>query len=207
MKYMYITYIHIHIYTWTHHIFFIHSSVDGYLVCFHVLSTVNSAAMNIGVHESFWIRVFSRYMARNGTAGSWACMLSHFSCVWLFVTPWTVARQAPLSMEFSRQEYWSGLPCPPSFRGSSEPRDLTMSLMSPALAAGLFTSSVTWETLAGSHGSSIFNFLWKVSLFSVVSAPIYIPSNSVGGFPFWKALWMWSDWTEEAVGSRFPSTW
>ena len=38
------------------------------------------------------------------------CMLSHFSCVRLFVTPWTVARQAPLSMGFSRQEYWSGLP-------------------------------------------------------------------------------------------------
>ena len=35
--------------------------------------------------------------------------LSH---VWLFVTPWTVAHQAPLSMEFSRQEYWSGLPFP-----------------------------------------------------------------------------------------------
>ena len=34
------------------------------------------------------------------------------SCVWLFATPWTVARQAPLTMEFSRQEYWSGLPCP-----------------------------------------------------------------------------------------------
>ena len=33
--------------------------------------------------------------------------------VQLFVTPWTIARQAPLSMEFSRQEYWSGLPCPP----------------------------------------------------------------------------------------------
>ena len=32
--------------------------------------------------------------------------------VWLFVTPWTVACQAPLFMEFSRQEYWSGLPCP-----------------------------------------------------------------------------------------------
>ena len=41
-----------------------------------------------------------------------ACMLSHFSCVWLFPTPWTVACQAPLSMGFSRQEYWSGLPCP-----------------------------------------------------------------------------------------------
>ena len=35
----------------------------------------------------------------------------HYS--WLYVTPWTVAHQAPLSMGFSRQEYWSGLPCPP----------------------------------------------------------------------------------------------
>ena len=41
-----------------------------------------------------------------------ACMLSHFSCVQLFVTLWTVAQQAPLSMEFSRQEYWSGVPFP-----------------------------------------------------------------------------------------------
>ena len=39
-------------------------------------------------------------------------MLSQFSCVQLFVTPWTVARQAPLSMEFPRQEDWSALPCP-----------------------------------------------------------------------------------------------
>ena len=36
---------------------------------------------------------------------------SHFSCVWLFVTLWTIACQAPLSMGFSRQEYWRGLPC------------------------------------------------------------------------------------------------
>ena len=61
-------------------------------------------------------------------------MLSHFSCVQLFATP-TVARQAPLLMEFSRQEYWSGLLHPP-------PRDLPVpgiepvSVMSPALAAG-----------------------------------------------------------------------
>ena len=39
-------------------------------------------------------------------------MLSHFSHVRLSVTPWTVARQAPLSMGFSRQEYWSRLPFP-----------------------------------------------------------------------------------------------
>ena len=40
------------------------------------------------------------------------CVLSHYSHVQLFVTPWTVAHQAPLTMGFSRQEYWSGLPCP-----------------------------------------------------------------------------------------------
>ena len=40
-------------------------------------------------------------------------MLSHFSRVQLFATPWTVALQDPLSMGFSRQEYWSGLQCLP----------------------------------------------------------------------------------------------
>ena len=41
------------------------------------------------------------------------CVLSHFSHVQLFAMLWTIARQAPLSMGFSRQEYWSGLPFPP----------------------------------------------------------------------------------------------
>ena len=49
------------------------------------------------------------------------CMLSHFSCVWLFSTLWTVASQAPLSMEFSRQGYWSGFPCsPPGYLPDTE---------------------------------------------------------------------------------------
>ena len=52
--------------------------------------------------------------------GTW--VLSHFSCVWLFVTLWTVTHQALLSMGFSRQKCWSGLSCPPP--GSSWPRDL-----------------------------------------------------------------------------------
>ena len=42
-----------------------------------------------------------------------ACVLSCFSCDWVFVTLWTIALQAPLSMGFSRQEYWSRLSCPP----------------------------------------------------------------------------------------------
>ena len=45
--------------------------------------------------------------------GTRACVLSCLSPVRFFATPWTVARQVPLPMEFSRQEYWSELPCPP----------------------------------------------------------------------------------------------
>ena len=45
--------------------------------------------------------------------GGHAYMLSHFSRVWLFATFWTVTHQAPLSMGFSRQEYWSGWTCSP----------------------------------------------------------------------------------------------
>ena len=74
------------------------------------------------------------------------CVLSHFSRVWLFATLWTVAHQASLTMGFSRQEYWSGLPCPP-------PGDLPnpgiepMSLKSPTLAEGFFTTSAPGEAL------------------------------------------------------------
>ena len=71
-------------------------------------------------------------------------MLSHFSCLWLFATPWTVAHAAPLSMGFSRQEYWSGLPCPPKGDLPDSRMELT-SLMSPALAGGFFTTNATWE--------------------------------------------------------------
>ena len=52
-------------------VYYIYYIVDGHLSCFHVLAIVNSAAMNIGVHISFRIRVlvFSGYMPRSGIAG------------------------------------------------------------------------------------------------------------------------------------------
>ena len=60
------------------HIFFIHSSVDGHLGCFHVLAIVNRAAMNIMVHDSFWIMVFSGYMPSSGIAGSYGSSIFSF---------------------------------------------------------------------------------------------------------------------------------
>ena len=58
--------------------------------------------------------------------------------------PRTVARQAPLSMGFSKQEYWGGLPCLPSGE-LPHPRIQSTSLVSPALTGGFFTTSATWE--------------------------------------------------------------
>ena len=59
------------LYIW-YHIFFIHSFVDGHLGCFRDLAFVNSAAVNIGVHVSFWNMVFSGYMPSSGIAGSYS---------------------------------------------------------------------------------------------------------------------------------------
>ena len=73
-------------------------------------------------------------------------MLSHFTHVQLCATPWNVTCQALLSMGFSRQEYWCGVPSPsPGNLPDSgiEPR----SLMRPALAGRFFTTSATWEAL------------------------------------------------------------
>ena len=71
------------------------------------------------------------------------CVLGHFSHVQLFAAVWTAARQAPLSIGLSRQEYWSGLSCPP-------PADLPqpgVELMSPALHA---------DSLPLSHWGNLF---------------------------------------------------
>ena len=67
-------------------------------------------------HRHYWDREKIRVRCFGGKGlqktSALVCVLSYFSCVWLFVTPWIVAHQAPLSMGFSEQEYWRGLPCP-----------------------------------------------------------------------------------------------
>ena len=74
------------------------------------------------------------------------CVQSHFSCVWLCMTLWTVACQAPLSKRFSRQEYWSGLPFP-SPGDLPDPESQLTSVESAALTGGFFTTRATWSTL------------------------------------------------------------
>ena len=69
------------------------------------------------------------------------CVLSLFSRVWLFETLWTVARQAPLSMGFFRQEHWNGFLCPPP-GDLLDPEIEPTSLTSPALAGG----SLPWAS-------------------------------------------------------------
>ena len=102
-------------------------------------------------------------------------MLCHFSCVQLYATLCTVAIQAPLSMGFSRQEYRSGLPCPPAgdlpdpgtepmshvscigrqgralLQGIFLTQGLSPRLMSPALAGRFFTTSTSWEAAQSVH--------------------------------------------------------
>ena len=106
------------------------------------------------------------------------CVLSRFNRVRLFVTLWTGAYQVPLSMGFSRQKYWSGLPCP-------HPGDLPdpgiKPLVSPVLASGFFTASATWEAPV------TWDFNWVIresqrESHSVVSSFLwlYSPWNSPG---------------------------
>ena len=90
-----------------YHNFFIHSSVDGHLGCFHVLAIVNRAAVNNGIPVSLSILLSSWYMPRSGIAGSYGGFILFFKgspfCLplWLyqFIFPLT-ARALPFSTPF-----------------------------------------------------------------------------------------------------------
>ena len=81
--------------------------------------------------------------------GKWKKVkVKSLSCIWLFATLWTVAYQAPQSMEFSRQEFWSGLPFS-SPRGSSQSRDRNRV---SCIAGRHFTIWATWEAQENRSG-------------------------------------------------------
>ena len=85
-------------YFWMNLHLFNYYSINVHLDGFYFLAIINNA---------------STYNIYNFAYMSYGWVLSHFSHVQLCVTLWTVAHQAPLFIGFSRQKYWSGLPCPP----------------------------------------------------------------------------------------------
>ena len=133
-----------------YHIFLIQSCADGHLCCFHVLAIVNCAAMNIGMHASFQIRVFSRYMHRSGIAGLYSNSIFSFLM--------------SLHTDFLEKEMATH-PCILTWRipWTKEPGRLQS------------MGSQSWTRLSDYH---------SLILFSLVSAPIYIPTNSLRRFPF-----------------------
>ena len=115
------------------------------------VSTVSPSICHEVMGPDAMILVFECWVlikAKSNIFGVFACMLSCFSRVWLFATLWSVARKTPLSMEFSRQEYWSGLPCAPP-EDLPDPGIKPESPRSPELGGGFFTTSATWETHLG----------------------------------------------------------
>ena len=118
-------------------------------------------------------------------------MLSRFSCDQLFATLWTVAHQAPLSMGFSRQEYWSGLPCPP-------PGDLPNRGSEPASPA-LQVNSLS----GGPPGKPHMPVETPLSLCDNQTAPIpftYSHSNC----PLWGSIGL--AWEHNCLGKEKPET-
>ena len=95
-------------------LFFCFPSLSSY-VSGEVARHTGKSAFNFGVVQPIHRPLLIIHICVAGTVSraEGAGVLSCFSCVWLFVTPWTAAHQAPLSMGFSRQECWNGLPFPP----------------------------------------------------------------------------------------------
>ena len=91
--------------------------------------------------------------------GMGVCMLSHFSCVWLLTTIWTAASQAPLSMGFSRQEYWSGLPFP--YPGHLS--NLGIEPGSPALQTDILPSEPLGKPYYVPADSNVYTFQFLLS--------------------------------------------
>ena len=120
-----------------------------------------------------------------------ACVLSRLSCVRLFATPWTVMHQAPWSMGFSRQEYWSGLPFPP-------PGDLPnpgIEPVSPALADSLPLSHLGRPTQALSHTHVHTHMHTHTIRYDLEQMSCFL-----GGRRFWR--WVRSSWGEVPNSTR-----
>ena len=120
-------------------------------LCPTLCSPMNCSPPGSSVHGILQARTLEWVAISFSNAWQWKVKVKSLSHVRLLATPWTAAHQAPPSMGFSRQEYWSRLPCPAP-GDLPDPGIKPASLMSPALSGGFFTTSTTWEALIQSLG-------------------------------------------------------
>ena len=109
------------------------------MLCISFLTCVGASVTH---HKQVWRLCIHAKSSCQEVRSSCMCTCSVtqlFSCIWIFVAPWTVAHQTPLSMGFSRQEYWSGLPVPPPW-DLPNPGIKPGSPVFPALADRLFVT-------------------------------------------------------------------
>ena len=99
------------------------------------------------------------------------CLACLLSCVQFFATPWPVAHHAPLSMESSRQEYWSGLPFPP-LGDLPNTRVEPAYFLYPASTGRFFTISATCYTLGAIHLRSLSKTRNPNPSFVIIALPI-----------------------------------
>ena len=129
------------IYTWIES-FFPRLIILSSLILFYIF---NKFYLIFFPFHSFFLTIVSLISIDFFPSNLCCAVQSHFNCVWLFAALWTEAHQAPLSMRFPRQQYWSfGLPFP-SPGDLPNPGIEPESLTSPALTGGVFTTSATWE--------------------------------------------------------------
>ena len=168
---------------------FIHSSVDGHLGCFHVLALINSVAVNIGIHVSFWVMVFSGYMPSSRIAGSYGL-------------PWWVSGKKKKIQLSSRRHGFDPWVKKIPWRRKWKPTPVFLPGKSHGQRSlGGYSSwghkrvgHVVWQP--NNNNMIVLHLFFKDNsiLFSTVTVPSYIPINSVRGFliphPLWHLLFV-----------------
>ena len=157
-----------------YHRFFINSSVDGHLGCFHVLAIVNSASVKTDVHVSFSVMASSGYMPSSGIGGSYSSFgaslmaqrLKHLSAMWEF-NPWVG--------KIPWRRKWQ--PTPVFLPGESHGERILVGYSPRG-----HKESDTTEQLHIVVLPLVFKEISILS--SIVSASIYIPTRNARGFPF-----------------------
>ena len=146
--------------------------------CPTICNPMDSRLPGSSVHGILQARILEWVAISFSNAWKWKVKVKSLSRVWLFATPWTVAHQAPLSIGFSRQEYWSGLPFPSP--GNLATQGLNLGLLC------LLHWHVGCLPLAPAGkpcGKCMVNSIKTTKLFSWVAVPFCIPYSNM--WEFW----------------------